>query len=62
MAQISDNNTVIVLDDIHHSCGMEKAWAEIKQFENVSFTIDLFRMGLVFFRRGMPHLNYVIRY
>ena len=62
MAAISGNNTVIVLDDIHLSYEMEQAWTEIKQNEKVSFTIDLFRMGLVFFREGMNRFNYVIRY
>jgi len=28
----------------------------------VSFTIDLYRMGLVFFRKGMSRFDYVIRY
>lgn len=62
MAEISGYNTVIVIDDIHLSHEMEEAWTEIKQQENVSFTIDLFRMGLVFFRKGMHHFDYVIRY
>jgi predicted O-methyltransferase YrrM len=62
MAQMAGKNTVIAIDDIHHSGEMESAWTEIKQNENVSFTIDLFRMGLVFFREGMNHFNYVIRY
>jgi predicted O-methyltransferase YrrM len=62
MVGISDNNTVIVLDDIHLSDEMEEAWKEIKGNENVSFTIDLYRMGLVFFRKGIGHIDYVIRY
>jgi predicted O-methyltransferase YrrM len=62
MAEISGTGTVIVLDDIHLSTEMEEAWTEIRQYENVSFTIDIFRMGLVFFRKGMNHFDYVIRY
>lgn len=62
MAEISDNDTVIVIDDIHHSEEMEEAWNEIKSDENVSFTVDIFRMGIVFFRKGMSRYNYVIRY
>lgn len=45
------NDTVIVFDDIHWSDGMEKAWAEICANEAVSLTIDLFDLGLVFFRK-----------
>ena len=62
MAEISEKDTVIILDDIHLSDEMEEAWKEIKRNENVSFTIDLYRMGMVFFRKGMSHIDYVIRY
>jgi len=62
MARISGKDTVIAIDDIHLSKEMENAWTIIKQYENTSFTIDLFRMGLVFFREGMDHIDYVIRY
>ena len=62
MAGISDKKTVIVIDDIHLSSEMEETWKEIKRNENVSFTIDIFRMGLVFFRKGMSRMDYVIRY
>ena len=62
MAEISDNNTVIVIDDINYSTEMEEAWNEIKQHEKVSVTIDIFRMGIVFFRKGISHNDYIIRY
>jgi predicted O-methyltransferase YrrM len=62
MAETSDNNTVIVIDDIYYSKEMEEAWTIIKQTKQVSVTIDLFRMGIVFFRQGMNHNNYMIRY
>lgn len=62
MAGISDKNSVIVIDDIHSSGEMEEAWKEISDNENVSFTVDLYRMGLVFFRKGMSRFAYVIRY
>lgn len=62
MVEISDNDTVIVIDDIHQSAEMEEAWREIKRDEKVSFTIDIFRMGIVFFRKGMSRYNYVLRY
>jgi len=62
MVEISDNETVIIIDDIHSSPEMEEAWDEIKKYENVSSTIDLFRMGIVFFRKGLSPVNYVIRY
>ena len=62
MAEISDNNTVIIIDDIYYSREMEEAWNEIKRYEKVSLTIDTFRFGIVFFRKGIGHKNYNIRY
>lgn len=62
LAELSDNNTVIVIDDIYYSPGMAEAWREIKQNMKVSFTVDIFRMGLVFFREGMTRFDYIIRY
>jgi predicted O-methyltransferase YrrM len=62
VAEISDNNTVIIIDDIYYSREMEEAWNEIKQCKKVSLTIDIFRMGIVFFRKGINRKDYIIRY
>lgn len=62
MIEMSDSKTVIVLDDIHFSQDMEEAWDQIKKHKAVAFTIDLYRMGLVFFREGMNRFHYLIRY
>jgi predicted O-methyltransferase YrrM len=62
IVNISDENTVIVIDDICYSREMGEAWKAIKKNEKVSFTIDLFRMGLIFFREGMNRFDYIIRY
>jgi predicted O-methyltransferase YrrM len=47
----SHENTLLVFDDIHWSKEMEAAWEEIKNHPKVNLTIDLFYMGLVFFRK-----------
>ena len=62
IAEISDTTTVIILDDIHQSYEMEDAWNQVKQHKSVTVTVDLFRMGLVFFREAMTRSDYVIRY
>lgn len=62
IAEISDSKTVIVIDDIYNSREMEEAWNEIKRYEKVSLTVDIFRMGIVFFRNGICHNDYIIRY
>jgi predicted O-methyltransferase YrrM len=45
---------VIVLDDIHSSPEMEKAWKEVKNHNLVYASADLFRCGILFFD---PSLN-----
>jgi predicted O-methyltransferase YrrM len=43
--------SVFIFDDIHWSKGMEAAWKHIQQHSSVTLTIDLFFIGLVFFRK-----------
>jgi predicted O-methyltransferase YrrM len=40
---------IIVVDDIHYTPDMEKAWNELKKHELVYASVDLFRCGLLFF-------------
>jgi predicted O-methyltransferase YrrM len=44
-------NSILIFDDIHWSGEMEAAWKEIQQHPQVMVTIDLFFIGIVFFRR-----------
>ena len=44
------NFSMIVLDDIHWSAEMEAAWEAIKAHPQVRMSIDLFFVGIVFFR------------
>jgi predicted O-methyltransferase YrrM len=43
-------NSIFVFDDIHWSKEMEEAWRQIQQHSAVTLTIDLFFIGIVFFR------------
>lgn len=61
-AGVSDSNTVIILDDIHSCSEMEEAWSIIRDHDKVSVTIDIFRMGIAFFRKGNSRAHYIIRY
>ena len=62
MSEKSGNDTVIIIDDIHNSKEMEDAWNIIKHHEKVTTTIDINRMGIVFFRAGLTHHDYYLRY
>lgn len=44
------NDTMLIFDDIHWSEEMEAAWHEIKNDERVTLSIDLFFIGMVFFK------------
>lgn len=50
LLHISTQSTILIFDDIHWSTEMEQAWNEIKQHPSVTLTIDLFFIGIVFFR------------
>lgn len=58
----SHNDTVIILDDIHWSEEMEKAWEEIKNNDKVTVSIDLFQLGLVFLRKEQPKQHFDLRF
>ena len=46
----TNNNSILVFDDIHWSREMEQAWETVKKHPSVRCTIDLFFIGIVFFR------------
>ena len=45
---------IMVLDDIHWSRGMYRAWQQIIQHPQVRISIDLFEAGLLFFDPSLP--------
>jgi predicted O-methyltransferase YrrM len=54
-------NSVFVLDDIHWSAEMEQAWAAVQAHPAVTVTVDLFYVGLVFFRKAQPRQDFSLR-
>lgn len=46
----TNGNSVIIIDDIYWSSEMTAAWNYIKAHECVTLTVDIYRMGFVFFR------------
>lgn len=56
------NDSVFIFDDIHWSPEMEQAWASIKNHSSVTVTVDLFHVGLVFFRRQQPKQDFILRF
>jgi len=56
------NDSVFIFDDIYWSAEMTKAWEEIKLHPQVTLTVDLFWIGLVFFRKEQPKEHFTLRF
>lgn len=54
--------SLLIFDDIYWSAGMKEAWEEIKQHPDVTVTVDLFWIGLVYFRKGQAKEHFKIRF
>ncbi|MGV3585645.1 MAG: O-methyltransferase [Adhaeribacter sp.] len=54
--------SVFVFDDIYWSAEMEKAWQEICAHPAVTLSIDLFQVGLIFFRKQQPKQHFTLWY
>lgn len=61
-AEKADENTIIIFDDIRWSEEMQEAWETIKSDKRVSVSIDLFFMGIVFFRKNIIKQNFKIKF
>lgn len=57
------NDSIMVFDDIHWSVEMEGAWEIIKKHPSVRCSIDLFFIGIIFFRAEFKEKQeFVIRF
>jgi predicted O-methyltransferase YrrM len=55
-------DTIFIFDDIHWSAGMEAAWNTIQMHPQVKVSIDLYHMGIVFFKEELSKENFTIRF
>jgi predicted O-methyltransferase YrrM len=55
-------NSLLIFDDIYWSEGMKEAWEEIKNHPDVTVTIDLFWIGLVYFKKGQAKEHFKIKF
>ncbi|TVQ86823.1 MAG: class I SAM-dependent methyltransferase [Bacteroidetes bacterium] len=53
---------VIIIDDIRWSASMYNCWKQVMKHPQVNCTLDLFQLGLVFFKPGMVRQNFTIRF
>lgn len=54
--------SVLIFDDIYWSKGMARAWEEVKASDRVSCSIDMFHIGIVFFRKGQEKEHFKIKF
>jgi len=58
----AESDSVFIFDDIYWSQGMTQAWEEIKAHPDVTLTVDLFWIGLVFFRKQQPKQDFILKF
>lgn len=57
------NDSIMIFDDVHWSKGMENAWETITNHSAVTLSIDLFFIGIVFFKNEFKQKqHFSIRY
>ncbi|TAG85728.1 MAG: class I SAM-dependent methyltransferase [Bacteroidetes bacterium] len=57
-----NKNSIVILDDIHWSADMEKAWNKIIEKQEVTISIDLFGLGILFFHQNQEKQNFILRF
>ncbi|WP_343523437.1 class I SAM-dependent methyltransferase [Pedobacter sp.] len=57
-----NENSLLIFDDIYWSEGMKEAWAEIKNHPDVTVTVDLFWIGLVYFKKGQAKEHFKLKF
>ena len=57
-----NDDTVFIFDDIYWSEGMTQAWGEIYNHTSVTYSIDLFHLGIVFFKKEWIKSHFKIKF
>jgi len=58
----SNNDTIMVIDDIHSTAEMEQAWEQIRQMKDIRISLDFFFSGWLFFRKESSKQHFRLRY
>lgn len=56
------HKSIMIIDDIHSSPGMEKAWKEICNHDLVYTSLDLYRCGILFFDPSLTKQHVVLQF
>lgn len=58
----ANEGSVFIFDDIYWSEGMTEAWKEIFNHPSVTYSIDLFHLGIVFFNKEWKKSHFKIKF
>ena len=58
LLHFKNDHSIFVFDDINWSTGMFEAWQEIKAHPEVTISIDLFQLGIIFFKKNQAKQNF----
>lgn len=58
----ANDNSIFIFDDIYWSREMSEAWEIIKADPAVTVSLDIFQMGIVFFRKEQAKQHFVLAY
>ncbi len=62
LSQKLNEQSIVVLDDIHYSEEMERAWNELKKHRLVHASADLYRCGILFFDPKLNNQHAVLQF
>jgi len=48
-----ENHTIVIMDDIHWSKGMNTAWQTVAAHPEVTLSLDFYDLGMLFFRKEL---------
>jgi len=55
-----NENSVMVLDDIHWSSEMSRAWDLLRKHPRVILSMDLYQLGILFFNEKLTKKHYIL--
>lgn len=55
-------DTVVIIDDIHWSREMHRAWQTISNIPEVTLSLDLFQCGILFFKPEFTKQHFILNY
>lgn len=58
----AQDESIFIFDNIHSDRQTEQRWNNILKSNNVTLSIDLFWIGLIWFKKDMKRQHYIIKY